>query len=369
MTVRLMHLADLHLGAPLSFLGERAAERSKHLESALIRALDLAPRKGVHAIVIAGDLFDSFNPPPELIARVKAAFKKTSDAGISIILIPGTHDSDRYANSVYRKTMLPGVEVLLDPGAVRKTLGDHEVYFYGFSGGGRTEESAPPFRRGPEDGLHVALVHGTVAEAGHWTSSRRDFPLSPDELERSGFDYVALGHHHNFREFRFGKTTAVYPGTLEGLNFGEEGDRHLIVVEISDGGVAVEKTKHNRMTLSKINIDLPTSAIGSLDGLVSAIEKRSDPEAIVKIVLEGSADFVPATGEIEACLGEQFFHFEVIDETSVVGGELIRSIMNEDTVRGIFTRKMLDRIERCSGEERASAELALRVGIEQFMQV
>ena len=370
MSVRLMHLADLHLGAPLAYLGEKAAQRSEELESALTRALELAPEKNVHAVVIAGDLFDSFNPPPELAAGVKAAFQKLTETGTPVILIPGTHDSHRYSRCIYRRTEFSGLDILLDAGKpVRKCLNGHEVHFYGYSGASTAGRDAPPFRRGASKGIHVALAHGPVVEAGHWTPGSRDFPITPKELEASGFDYVALGHHHNLREFKFGKSSAVYPGTLEGLKFGENGARHLIIAEISEAGVVLEKIKHNRRTLSEVNIDLALAGIASGRELAAAIAKHSDPDGIVRVSLTGTADFPPAPREVQSCLADRFFHLEIADETSMVDSEMIRSIMKENTVRGIFARKMLERIDQSGDEDRAVAEMALRLGIEQFVRV
>lgn len=367
MSVRLMHLADLHLGAPLAYLGEKAAIRSRELEASFGRALDSAAQKEVHAIVIAGDLFDSHDPPADLVSRTKAAMAKAAQAGIPIVLIPGTHDSYRYSKCVYRRVEFPGVDILVEPGRpVMKNLNGRDVFFRGFSGG--REKGGGAFARGPEEGLHVALVHGPVIEAGHWSPSPRDFQITPDELGASGFDYVALGHHHNFREFRRDNTTAVYPGTLEGLKFDEAGERCLVVAVVGEDGVAIEKTAHNQRTLSEVRIDFATSAVGSLEGLVSAIQKRSDPDAIIRVVLTGATDFVPAIGEIEPALEGSFFHLEIVDETSVVGGELIRAVMREETVRGIFARKMLELIDKSGAEDRPAAELALRLGIEQFIQ-
>jgi DNA repair exonuclease SbcCD nuclease subunit len=363
-----MHLSDLHLGASLSYLGERAPERRRDLESALARALNAAVEKNVDAILIAGDLFNVHNPPTDLVTRTKAALAKAAASGIPVVLIPGTHDSFRYSKCVYRHNEFPSVDVIVDPGkSIMKNLNGRDVYFYGFSGGRKKEDA--PFACGPEDGIHVAIVHGPVTEAGHWTPSARDFPLTPGEIEISAFDYVALGHHHNFREFRFAKTTAVYPGTLEGLKFGENGERYLVISEIDDDGVTIEKITHNKKVFSEIRIDFATSAIASSEGLVSAIEKRSDPSAIVKVVLTGMADFLPSTGDIESRLEGNYFHLEISDATSVVGGELIRLVSNEETVRGIFVKKMLKRIENCTAEERPAAELAMRLGIEQFIQV
>jgi DNA repair exonuclease SbcCD nuclease subunit len=363
-----MHLADLHLGASLSYLGARAPERRRDLESALARSLGVAAERNVHAILIAGDLFNAHNPPTDLVMRTEAALAKASRGGIPVILIPGTHDSYRYSKCVYRQNEFPGVDVLVDPAKpIMKQLNGQDIYFYGFSG--RRDKTDPGFACGPEDGIHVALVHGPVTEAGHWNPSPRDFPLTPGEIEVSGFNYVALGHHHDFREFRFAGSTAVYPGTLEGLKFGENDERYLIISEIGDDGVTVEKITHNKKTLSEIRIDLATSAIASVEGLASAIEKRSDPKALMRVKFTGAADFLPSIRGIESHLEGCFFHLEILDETSVVGGELIRSIRSEETVRGIFVSKMLERIENSSPTERAAAELALRLGVEQFIQV
>jgi len=364
-----MHLGDLHLGASLSYLGDKAAQRSRDLEDALFRALALVPEKNVDVVVVAGDMFDSFKPPAELVARVKAALQKVTEHGTPLILISGTHDSHRYSRCVYAREQFPGVDMLLDAGKrVRKNINGHDVYFYGYSGG-RKDNDSVGFKRGEGEGIHIALVHGSVKEGAHWPDSPRDFSLSPGEIEKSDFDYVALGHHHNFREFRYGKTLAVYPGTLEGLKFGENGDRNLIIAEIDEHGVALEKIKHNQKVMSEIEIDMALAGIESTDDLVKTIKQHADPNGIMKVVLTDTADFLPASKEIEAILSDQFFHLEISDNTNVFDSEMVRSVMNENTVRGIFTRTMLETIEHSSGEKREAAELALRLGIEQFMRL
>jgi exonuclease SbcD len=370
MSIRLMHLADLHLGAPLSHLGGRAAQRSQDLESALTRALALAPDKGVHAIAIAGDLFNSFNPPPEVVARVKAAFQRTAENGIPIVLITGTHDSHQYSRCVYRHTQFAMADILFDSGEhILKNINGHSVYFYGYSGGRNKSPDSISFRRNEEDGIHIALVHGSVSEGTHWSESSRDFSLLPSEIEESGFDYVALGHHHNFHGFKCGKSLAVYPGTLEGMRFGENGERYLVLADIDEDSVSLEKIKHNQRTLSEIKIDLALAGIESKEELAETIGKHADPDSIMKVVLSGTANFLPAREEIEALLSERFFHLEISDDTTVYESEMISSIAREDTVRGIFTRRMREIIDRTSGEEKETAELALRLGIEQFMRL
>jgi DNA repair exonuclease SbcCD nuclease subunit len=357
-----MHVADLHLGAPLAYLGAKAAQRAEELESALARALRLVPEMKVHAVVIAGDLFDSFAPPSRLVSFVKAEFERLARAGIPVVLIPGTHDSHRYVRCVYRQEQFPGTHTLLDS-PLHRNLNGHEVHFYGFTGRGNE------FRRGNAEGIHVALVHGTVGDAEHWKPGARDLSLRESDLERSGFQYVALGHHHNFRQIQRGSVTAVYPGTLEGLKFGENDDRYLVIAEISEHEVTLERIRHNRRTLREIDIDLTLNGVESDDALVSAIERHANPESITRISLSGAANFIPALDMLEQRLSDRFFHLEILDKTATCRSEAIRSMASENTVRGIFVRKMLGKIENCPPEERAAAELALRLGLEQFLRI
>lgn len=366
-----MHLADLHLGASLAYLGERAAERSRDLEDAFARALALATARNVHAIVIAGDLFDSFRPQPDLVVRVKSLLENAANEGIPIILIPGTHDSHRYSRSVYRSEKFPGVDILLDNGAtICKRLDGHDVYFYGFSGGPEAVDQSGAFRRNDrEGGIHVALVHGPVTEAEHWSTSSRDFPLRPRDLEKSGFGYVALGHHHNFKEFRRGSVTAVYPGTLEGLKFGENGDRHVTISEVGEAGANIEKIKINRRTLTEVAVNLSTDGIESNEALAEALRKYSDASVLLKATLSGTANFIPEKRQLEGRLASHFFHLEIVDRATLFESDMVGSIMRENTVRGLFVRKLLERIEDVSGEDKEAAELALRLGIEEFSRV
>ncbi len=365
-----MHLADLHLGASLAYLGERARERSRDLEDAFARALALAPARNVHAIVIAGDLFDSFRPQPDLVARVKSLLENAANEGIPIILISGTHDSHRYSRSVYRREKFPGVDILLDNGAtICKRLSGRDVYFYGFTGGTEAVDRSGAFRRNDKEGIHVALVHGSVTEAEHWSKSSRDFSLRPRDLEQSGFDYVALGHHHNFKEFRCGSVTAVYPGTLEGLKFGENGDRHATISEVGETTANIEKIRINRRTLTEVAVNLSTDGIESNETLAEALRKYSDPSVLLKATLSGTANFIPEKQQLEDRLANHFFHLEIVDCATLFESDMVGSIMRENTVRGLFVRKLLERIEDVSGEDKEAAELALRLGIEEFSRV
>ena len=58
-TVKILHLADMHIGAAYSFLGNNADRRRFETLVTFENIIDLANQHNVDIIAIAGDLFDS----------------------------------------------------------------------------------------------------------------------------------------------------------------------------------------------------------------------------------------------------------------------------------------------------------------------
>jgi len=87
--MRILHTSDWHLGKKL--------ERFSRLEeqcAVLAEICEIADSKSVDAVVIAGDIFDSFNPPVEAIELFYRTLRKLSDnANRPVIVIAGNHDS------------------------------------------------------------------------------------------------------------------------------------------------------------------------------------------------------------------------------------------------------------------------------------
>jgi DNA repair protein SbcD/Mre11 len=87
--IKILHTSDWHLGKKTDWF-------SRHREQ--VEVLDeicgIADSEGVHAVIVAGDLFDGFNPPAESVELFYKALKKLSDNGRrAVIAIAGNHDS------------------------------------------------------------------------------------------------------------------------------------------------------------------------------------------------------------------------------------------------------------------------------------
>lgn len=87
--MKILHTADWHLG---KYLGDLS--RHDEQKAVLAEICDIAEREAVDAVLIAGDLFDSPNPPTESIELFYKTLKQLSNNGLrAVIAIAGNHDA------------------------------------------------------------------------------------------------------------------------------------------------------------------------------------------------------------------------------------------------------------------------------------
>ncbi|MGB0524779.1 MAG: metallophosphoesterase family protein [Flammeovirgaceae bacterium] len=87
--MKILHTADWHLG-------KRLYDQSRIEEQRLVlkEIVEIAAREEVDAIVVAGDLYDSFNPPNEAIELFyKTLHQLAANGERAVIAIAGNHDS------------------------------------------------------------------------------------------------------------------------------------------------------------------------------------------------------------------------------------------------------------------------------------
>ncbi len=374
MSVRILHLADLHLGTAFPAMGERGPERTRDLLHAYLRAVEFAASDAhpVDLLAIAGDLFDTHDPDEGLVFQVESSFERLSRAGVHVLLVPGTHDAYSYRRSIYRRLRLREGSHLfvgprLSPGPVF-TISGETVQTYGIAyDPSVSERPLAEFTRTGVADYHVAVLHAALQDSPTWKIRPSDLPVDRAEIAASGLHYLALGHYHNFVEVREAGSVAVYPGTLEGRRFGEDGARYLVLATVSRGSVAIERKIWNVRRLSQVPIDFLTAEIHDERKLLERITTLAGEREIVRVRLEGAADFIFEPERALAALREKFFHLEIEDHTYLMDAALLGQFRDEATIRGAFVRRSLDRVSRAATpKEREIATLALRIGLAEF---
>lgn len=87
--MKILHTADWHLGKRLDNFSRLDEQRE-----VLQEICEIAEREAVDAVIIAGDLFDSFNPSAEATELLYSTLHRLSDNGKrAVVAIAGNHDS------------------------------------------------------------------------------------------------------------------------------------------------------------------------------------------------------------------------------------------------------------------------------------
>ena len=87
--MKLLHTSDWHLGKRLDDFS-----RLEEQQAVLQEICEIAEREQVDAVLVAGDLFDTFNPSADAVDLFYKALKKLADNGKRpVIAIAGNHDS------------------------------------------------------------------------------------------------------------------------------------------------------------------------------------------------------------------------------------------------------------------------------------
>ncbi|SMG13400.1 metallophosphoesterase family protein [Sphingobacterium psychroaquaticum] len=87
--MKILHTADWHLGKRLDYFSRLDEQRA-----VLEEICTIADLQQVDAVLVAGDLFDTFNPPVEAVELLYKTVRKLSKNGTRpVIAIAGNHDS------------------------------------------------------------------------------------------------------------------------------------------------------------------------------------------------------------------------------------------------------------------------------------
>lgn len=394
--MRLLHLADLHLGASCSAFGPLAARRREAIVSAFRRLPEIAIERRVDAVLVAGDLFDGPSPAPELLAAARETLRRFVDACIPVFLVPGNHDAVTLKLNPYRELARAGRVVVQGESSDRRwPTGDdrgrklaqkHSAYIlarprfgppasvetddgplhvYGIAyDAAASRDPIATFRRSDAPGVHVALLHAALHDAAHWRASGNALATNSDALGLLDVDYIALGDHHRHRPpEEFGGPPACYPGSFAASDLTEHGPRGFVIVDVRPG--APPLVEHVEVDVpSVVAVDIDVSDCDD-DVQVAEAASRVLPAGCVPVVrLVGEPAFPLDADAIATELVQRHGHASVVDETRYYAAERLGQLAERDTVVGHIARLGSQRIAAATtAEEREIAQRALRVAM------
>ena len=161
--VSFLHMADLHLDAPFSSLGDavRSDIRKNELGDSFKSIIDKVLTDNIDLLLISGDFFEESTVRSSTILTVKNLFSELFKT--EVIIIPGNHDPLR-DNSWYKTTQWgKNVHILEDSQQVLY-LEKYNAYIYnmGVKGDLKKDISIIRERTIQKECFNILLFHGTV---------------------------------------------------------------------------------------------------------------------------------------------------------------------------------------------------------------
>ena len=234
--VRLVHLADLHLGfrqyhrlTPTG-TNQREADVGNAFRRAVDRVIALRP----DIVVIAGDVFHSVRPMNPAIIHAFHQFARLRQGlpDAAIVMVAGNHDRPRSAETgcILRLFAPLGIHVV-DEEPQRIAFPEKDLSIFAVPD---LSGAIPPLT--PEAGVkhNVLLLHGEVEGMLPEHMARVDRAVMEIPLAALGaarWSYVALGHYHVQREVA---SNAFYAGSIEYTSANPWGE----LVEEREAGLA-----------------------------------------------------------------------------------------------------------------------------------
>lgn len=271
--VRILHLADIHLGTelygrlnPATGLSTRVADFlasfDQAIEAALARRVDL--------VLFCGDAYRTRDPNPTYQREFATRVHRLASAGVPVFLLVGNHDlplASGRASSVDIFTALdvpnvyvarrPGIQVVKTahgplqvgalPWVLRSALLVKEEYKnktleeINQATADKIEHIVRDLAEQVDPAVPAVLaahcsVMGAVYGSEQSVMLGQDIPLQKSVIANPAFDYVALGHVHKHQVLGTRPLT-VYAGSIDRLDFGEEKElKGYVVAEVERGG-------------------------------------------------------------------------------------------------------------------------------------
>lgn len=255
--MKILHTSDWHLGKKL-MRAERLPEQAQFLNW----LLSIINEQKINVLLIAGDIFDTPNPPYDAQKLYFDFLHKLSQLETHTFIISGNHDSGALLDA--SKEILTKLKVNIS-GQLNMNIEEHifhldevsiitlpyfrnhELYNLGRSFGlapdeegyftktleiflEKTSKSIPSTKKKILIGHHLfGMFSAAGSESAIALSGIESIPLS---ILENKFDYVALGHIHKPQIIKKENPIAYYSGSPIAMRFSEKENKTVSIITI-----------------------------------------------------------------------------------------------------------------------------------------
>ena len=338
MSLKIIHCADVHFDSAMSGLPDTSKVniRREEMKETFKEIINLS--ENADMLLIAGDLFDGKNVSKSTLAFLKESFSKIPET--KVYIVAGNHDY-MGTDSVYRQFDFGENVHIFGTEMECVEEAEYDIYGTSFKTANDERKMLDGFCVKNPDKINICLMHANLGGADY-------NPLKISEIEKSGLDYLALGHIHKASEVkRAGAAYYAYCGCPEGRGNDETGEKGVYAIELAKGNMV---SAHfipvcHRMYIDE-EIDI-TDAV-NYDEITDKInEKYQGDKNIYRFTLTGACDFVADT----EVLKEKIAGFSVTVRDKTTTSIDLDALSGDFSLKGLFAKFALENRECMTEEE------------------
>ena len=366
--MRILHFSDLHIGVenygridPETGLSTRLGDFLDSLD----QVVEFALNEGVDLVLLAGDAYKGRDPTQTHQREFAKRLNRLSQAGIPTFLLVGNHDLPAASSRATAVDIFPTLEVanvyvghnlqnydvatpsgplqiLAVPWPRRSAILSRED-----SRGMSIEAVRQALENRLTDGIEMtaakldpnvpAILTGHVTVNGATVGTERSMMLGQDHvlllsaLARPQVEYVALGHIHKHQVLRSDPPMVVYSGSLQRVDFSEEGDeKGFCVIDLDP--VAPQGHRMTNFEFHKlearafvtVDVSIELQDVDPTATVLRAIARKDIADSVVRVRIALAAEIEPHLRETEIRTALEPAHFIAAISREVAGARRTR---------------------------------------------
>ena len=331
--MRILHFSDLHIGVenygridPATGLSTRLGDFLGSLDE----VVEFALNEQVDLVLLAGDAYKGRDPSQTHQREFARRLHTLSSAGVPVFLLVGNHDLPNASSRANAVEIFPTLQV------PNVHIGDNlQTYNISTPAGPLQVVAVPWPRRGgiltreESRGLTIeevrqrieevmttgiqarvdaldpdipAILSGHVTINGSTVGTERSMMLGNDHVllvsavHRPELEYVALGHIHKHQVLRREPPMVVYSGSLQRVDFSEEGDdKGFCVIDLDTEAPQGQRLADFRFQpvqarpFVTIDVQVPPGESDPTAAVLRAISRRDIADAVVRVRVRAPA--------------------------------------------------------------------------------
>ncbi|PMP61812.1 MAG: nuclease SbcCD, D subunit [Hydrogenobaculum sp.] len=320
---KFLHIGDIHAGKTL-----HNKSRNDDAEYAISQVIDFVKKEPVDFILMAGDIFDQYNPDAEATKIIFDFMVRELNAlKIPVVMITGNHDGQAFFEGYKTLAKYANMHLFVRPSPddFVITIKDTNIICVPYASpkfiaklweDSATSEYAHKVEsfinalisKAPKNTFNILLSHMMVKSAKITKSEREAsvgeyYTINLNNINAlKTLNYVALGHVHRYQKIQT-TTDAYYTGSCFQIDFNEEGQEKYF------NFVILEKQSTNKVEKIKLDIKNQLKTL-KVDAKSLNIKDIEDVKGYVRVIID---DTIENTRLLESKLTSEHIASKILE--------------------------------------------------------